>query len=149
MSVSGIEEVNKMLTEVPKVVVARGFVKALEASINVFATELEFKTPVQLKEEGGELIVEGGDLKGSIKTQVRLDSALRGGTAGVGYGSRTYIANWVEYGHRAVGHKPDKKLLKIGRVKAHPFIRPTFDAKANAAVEAFGDTLVNVLRGVL
>ena len=51
---------------------------------------------------------------------------------------------WVEYGHAMVGHRPGKKDL--GTIPPHPFMRPGFDASADAAVDAFAESLAATLR---
>jgi hypothetical protein len=59
------------------------------------------------------------------------------GTAGqvkVGFGKEGHKAMWVELGHRMVTHKPD--LKEIGKVPAHPFMRPGFDASRTEARNA-------------
>lgn len=146
IKVTGIEEVQRMLAEAPKSLVARGYVKALQAGINVFRDELELHTPIRLAFEGEDLVVAGGDLKSALTTAITLDSQFRGGVAAVGYGKLGYIALWVEYGHRMVGHKPGKKVLKNSPVPPHPWMRPAFDTKADAALEAFAGSLAATLK---
>lgn len=147
IKITGIEEVQRMLREAPKNVVARGYLKALEAGINVFRDELELRTPIRLEYDGEDLMVEGGDLKGALMTAITLDSNFRGGVAAVGYGKLGYIANMVEYGHRMVGHKPKKNVLKNSPVRPYPFMRPAFDTKADAAIDAFANALTGALQG--
>ena len=147
IKVTGITEVQKMLAEAPKSVVARGFLKALDAGAKVFEQELEIRTPVLVSalmtvaEKGKH---HPGDLRRALMSLVTLDSQFRGGEAAVGYGKQGFIANFVEYGHRMVTHKPGKK--HIGQVPAHPFMRPTFDAKADAALDAFAESLIGTLK---
>jgi hypothetical protein len=155
IKVTGIAEVQKMLAEAPKSVVARGYLKALDAGIKVFEAYLELKTPIRLGFEGEDLMVQGGDLKAALVSQVELDSQFRGGIAAVGYGKLGYIANFVEYGHRIV--KPggryvnsrgkSRKGTVTGQVPAYPFMRPAFDTQADAALDAFCESLIETLKG--
>lgn len=132
VKITGIEEVQKMLAEAPKNVVQLGYGRALTAGINVFAGALASRTPVR-----------SGKLAASLVIAVEVDSDARGGAAAVGFGKQGHVANWVEYGHRMVGHAPNKK--ETGAVLPHPFMRPAFDASADEALQAFQDSLVTTL----
>jgi HK97 gp10 family phage protein len=133
-----------MFENAPKILQLAAYQKALQAGANVFMDELEAKTPIQLRLSGGDLFVEGGNLKAAIMSVVTLDTGARGGMAQVGFGKLGRVANWVEYGHRMVGHKPGKKAQ--GNVPAHPFMRPAFDASVDRAVEAFAKSIENAVR---
>ncbi len=161
MTITGIEEVQRMLTEAPKSVVARGYVKALGAGIGVIRAELDIHTPIQASEiytaaQKGDN--HPGDLKRALATEVVLDSRFRGGIATLGYGNQSRIAGWVEWGHRLVrkgGTYTDSRGRKrkgtvTGFVPAHPWMRPGFDASADEAIAAFANSLEQTLReGVL
>lgn len=133
IKITGLEDVQRYLDEAPQNVVRKGFQKALAASIGVLKGELQLRTPV-----------DRGELRAAIRSRVKVDSDARGGIASLGFGKQSHVANWVEYGHRMVGHKPGKKL--IGQVPAHPFVRPTFDAAADRAVEAFAASFSDSVR---
>lgn len=127
-----------MLADAPKEIVAAGYVKALNAAANVIADALEIHTPVKAEDTGG--LLDKGVLRESLMTEVQLDSQLRGGTARIGFGKNGFVALWVEYGHRMVSHKSGGKK-QIGEVRPHPFMRPTADASAEAAIQAFANSL--------
>lgn len=160
ITITGIEEVQKMLAAAPKSVVARGYAKALGAGIGVIRAELDIRTPV-LASDLHTVAVKGGkhpgDLKRALMTEVELDSNFRGGVAAAGYGKLGYIANMVEYGHRIVragfyvnSRGKRRKGTVTGNVPPHPFMRPAFDISADEAVEAFANSLATTLReGVL
>lgn len=136
VTVTGVADVQKFLAEAPKTIVMAGFAKALRAGINVIAAELYSATP---ERDEGMRDENEPHLKDRLDTEVIVDTQGRGGYAGVGFGKETHRANWVEYGHRMVGHRPDKKHL--GFVPPHPFIRPTFDKTADKAIEAFAESI--------
>jgi hypothetical protein len=144
ITVSGLDESIKMLSDAPRDVVARGFLRAFEAAGDVIIGELWPRVPIDLKAAMN--AAHGG--KGALVTQldsfIELDSQFRGGTMEIGFGPLGHIALWNEYGHRMVGHKPKKK--EIGEVPAHPFMRPAFDASAEAAIDAFANALTEYLR---
>ena len=146
MEVIGLTETLAMLDALPKSVVLAGYSKALHAAAKVIEDELDLRTPIQLAVEGGDLIVQGGELKAAIMHEVTLDSNYRGGYAEVGFGRQGYKANLVEYGHRMVGHRPERKQLRgprtpDGMVRPYPFMRPTTEAAHEAAVNAFANSL--------
>lgn len=145
IQITGLAEVQRMLAEAPKTVVATAYLKALQAGANVIADELESRTPIKAEDVGG--LLDKGVLRESVMIAVEIDSDLRGGQAEVGFGKNGYVAMWVEYGHRMVGHKPNKKLK--GTVKANPFMRQTAAVSADRAIAAFQDELVAQLKGNL
>jgi hypothetical protein len=141
--ITGLEDVQRMLDDAPRDLVARGFLKALQASADVIAEEVGVRTPIKSEDTGG--LLERGELRASLRTDVQLDSQFRGGVARVGFGKAGAIANWIEWGHRLVGHKSSGKKL-IGEVKARPFLRPAFDSSADAAVDAFARSLEQTVK---
>jgi HK97 gp10 family phage protein len=103
--------------------------KAVQAGINVMAEEVLARTPTDT-----------GLLKQSIQTTVKVEKEGGAAIGAVGFGWQSHIARWIEFGHRIVGHKPNKK--DTGKhVPARPFMRPGFDASKNKAVEAFTETM--------
>lgn len=142
IAIEGIDEVTKFLQEAPALVVANGFLKALNAAARPIEIELAVRTPI------GPISAEiENRLAESQVTETVLDSQLRGGFTEVGFGKQSNVANWVEFGHRMVTHKPGKK--EVGSVPAHPFIRPAFEASAEAAVDAFAESLSETIRETL
>ncbi len=144
LRITGLEQVQRALTGSPAKVV-RAFAVALDRAAGVIAAAVEERIP-----EGPE-----GLLKQSIRVQVEVDTAKRGGIASVGFTSepnerngapQDAVALWVEVGHRMVTHKPDSK--QVGNVPAHPFMRPAFDSAADRAIEVFAETLISQLTEV-
>jgi hypothetical protein len=136
--VLGLQEALQLLTDAPLNVSLLGFSRAGRAAINVVAAGLVERTPIG---EGATR----GDLVRSLKVGVTVDTAARGVTAYTGFdGEQGAIAYAVEYGHELLSHE----FKLIGQVPEHPFIRPTFDATADAAVQVFADTLTSELKKI-
>ena len=134
VQITGIAEVQKMLREAPKLIVANAFHRALVAADNVIQAELAIREP------HGQLTADNkATLAESRTSLIELDSQFRGGVLNIGYGKQGFVAGWVEFGHKMVGHKPGLKLL--GTVVPHAFMRPSFDASADKAIEAFANAL--------
>ena len=150
MTVTGLAEVQAMLRDAPRHIVAAGFARAGRAAADVFVAELEVRTPVRTEalwndETFSEFKDQtGGDLKAALMSEVLLDSQFRGVHVAVGFGKQGHVANWVEYGHKMVTHKPAKK--EVGFVSAHPFMRPAFEAAGDRAIDAFVESLSEAVR---
>jgi HK97 gp10 family phage protein len=150
ITVTGVEEVKQFLAEAPKTLVATGFLRALQAGGEVIRAAVEARTPVGgeklwNEETFSEIATTGGALIQGLTMDVNLDSNFQGGIARIGFTrEQAHVANWVEFGHRMVGHKPKKKLL--GQVEPHPFMRPALAESANAAIEAFGESMLETIR---
>ncbi|MBZ5621457.1 MAG: hypothetical protein LAQ69_22435 [Acidobacteriia bacterium] len=142
--VEGLEETLSMLDGLPKALVLGGYNKAFHAAAGVIERELDARVPIRLEYEGKDLMVAGGALKGALMFIVTLDSNYRGGIVAVGFGKLGYIANFVEYGHRMVTHKPG--LKEVGFVPAYPFMRPAADAAHEPSVDAFARSLAGTVR---
>jgi HK97 gp10 family phage protein len=141
-TIEGADEVVKLLQSAPRVVVATGFLKALQAGAKPIVDQLEARTP---ERDEGERNEETPHLKDNITVDIQLDSQFRGGFADIGFGKLGYIANFVEYGHRMLTH--DEK--EIGKIEPKPFMRPAAEAAAEAAIDAFADALTTELSGTL
>jgi len=141
--IEGLEEVQQMLAGAPRVIVGTAFARALKAGATVIEEALVARTPVREIRSGGD--IDEPALIENLKVDITLDADLRGGTAEIGFGKAGYVANLVEYGHRMVSHEGKQ----LGSVQPHPFMRPAAELSADAAIEAFGDTLVETLRGQL
>ena len=135
MVVTGLNECVHMMEDAPKNVVALGYARALNAAMFVVAEAVISRTPVK-----------HGDLAKALVINVKVDapSSAKGGVAALGFGKQDHVAMWLEYGHTMVGHKPGKKYL--GDIPPRPFMRPGFDASADAAVDAFAESLAATLR---
>ena len=135
ITVTGLNECVQMMEDAPGNIVALGYARATNAAMNVVAEAVISRTPV-----------EHGDLAKALVINVKVDPppSAKGGAAELGFGKQDHIAMWVEYGHAMVGHRPGKKDL--GTIPPHPFMRPGFDASADAAVDAFAESLAATLR---
>jgi hypothetical protein len=148
LRITGLEQVQRALQELPVEIVTVGFAKALNASAGVIAGAVETIA-------AGMPEYSDTPLSEHVVINVEVDGNRRGGTATVGFDKsadeRTGIpqdlkAYLVEYGHLMVTHKPDKKV--VGIVHPKPFMRPAFEASADRAVEVFAETLIDSLSEV-
>ena len=128
ITVKGVEDTCKGLDQLPRSMVKHAFAKALAATSVPVVRALQARTPKLT-----------GDLVEHITTEISIDAQGRGGRADTGFGKEGWKARLVEYGHRMVGHKPDKK--EVGVVAPHPFMGPATVDAAEASVEAFDESL--------
>jgi HK97 gp10 family phage protein len=127
--VEGIEAVCANLDRMPARLVKGAYAKALSAAAVPIVEALIPRIPVRT-----------GDLAAHLVTDVEINAEGKGGYVQIGFGKRSYIARWLEYGHREVGHKP--RLTFNGKfVSARPFMRPATETAAEAAVKAFADSI--------
>jgi HK97 gp10 family phage protein len=133
ITISGVDEIQALLRRAPARVVRNSMARALAAAAVPVVRALEPRIPVDT-----------GDLAKHLMTDIAIDADGRGGTAQIGFGKEGWKARLVEYGHRELGHEPDKKDL--GTVAHHPFMGPAAMASADAAVEAFTEVLSESLR---
>ncbi len=159
VKITGLEEVNKMLTDAPSEIVRKGFRKALLAAAVPMERALRARTPVsnaiiRWDDEGFREFEDhshSGELKADLKTWVRLSSRYTGregspgigGTVDVGFRKYAYVAGWLEFGHRMVGHEPKK--TELGVAAPRPFMRPAAGASASDAIQAFEDSLIETV----
>jgi HK97 gp10 family phage protein len=138
ITISGLDEAIELLDKAPKNIVMLGYARAARAAMNVVAAGLAVKTPIQ---KGA--AKSSGDLAKALKIDVTVDSSARGVAAYVGFaGEQATVAYALEYGHTIVTHEGKR----LGEAPAHPFMRPAFDGSADAAVEAFADSLAETLK---
>ena len=133
MVVTGLKECIEMVEDAPKNIVMLGYARALAAGIYVIAEAVVSRAPV-----------ETGDMVKALAIDIEIDQARLNGMAAMGVAKQDHVAMWVEYGHRMVGHRPGKKVL--GDVPPHPFMRPGFAASAEAAIDAFIESLSATLK---
>lgn len=125
IEIDGVEEVAELFRNAPKESIPSALLKALSEAGRVIEEYMAGRTPDKT-----------GELLANLDISVTLDSDFRGGYAEIGFsGEQGHVARFVEFGHRMVGHKPDKKLL--GQVEPHPFMRPAADASAEEALDVF------------
>lgn len=152
IDVEGIEECCADLLRVKATVCGLAIAKGLAAAGAVIEEEVRQRTPVYREElvaggGGGQSTSakEYGLLIDDLKTQITLDAGYRGGFAEIGFRKLAYIANFLEFGHRMVGHGKSKERrgglsirdFGIGQVPANPFMRTAADVAAERAIAAF------------
>jgi hypothetical protein len=146
LRITGLEQVQKRLREAAPTLVIKTFAKALDRASGVMAAEVE------LRAEGHPDSGSDTRLAEHVIIKTEIDTRARGGVSTVGYDSsldeRTGIPQdlkgyLVEYGHRMVTHKPEKK--EVGHVPAYPIMRPAFDSSADNAIEVFAETVIDGL----
>jgi Bacteriophage HK97-gp10, putative tail-component len=91
-----------------------------------------------------------GALKSDIGLRVGWDKKTGGLTAFIGPGKYSRnVAEWVEFGHaivrggRFMNWGRRGKGQQVGRVKAHPFLRPALDLSEDEAIAAFKAVVVS------
>jgi hypothetical protein len=115
----------------------KALAKSLRAGINVIGNEIVRNTP-QLT----------GELRLAAGINVQTDPNKPSGFAVFGFGKMGYLAYWLEYGHKIVGHIPKK--TDTGKVVApNPFMRVALDSKAEEASDAFASTMRSELKDVI
>jgi len=119
----GTEEA--LLQAGPKIA-KRLFRRALKSVGEVWKTALRGKVPV-----------DSGDLRESIDYIVKLSPKQDSGTVTVGPTYDGVYGMFVEFG------------LQVKKYVFHPFMRPTFDATAEAVIKVFADGLREDLEDAL
>jgi HK97 gp10 family phage protein len=129
--IEGIEQVIQNLKNMPELAVKNAFGKALTASAVPIVENLKTNTPVDT-----------GKLQRHAMSIVEIDRDGKGGKLSVGFGKKYgKLARLIEYGHRIIGHKPNK-VDKGKTVPSKPFMRQTFAQSQNAATEAFTNRML-------
>jgi hypothetical protein len=133
IEIEGIEEVLRDLTSASPAVAGVGVTLVLNAAAKVIQDAIRARTPVRAVRVGGD--AEYPSLIQTLKSKVTIDSNYRGGIAEVGFWKQSYVAEWLEYGHRIVGHGKSKEARVVhGMVAPHPFMRPAAEAATERAV---------------
>ena len=126
----GLTDVEKALTEASPKLARRSLRNALKTGITVIQDAIDERTPVKT-----------GELKENLQSSVSINKDLKGGRATVNFGDKGYIARFVELGHKIVVGGSKKNGKHIGDVAPHPFMRPAYEESAEAAIEAFAESL--------
>ena len=130
--IEGLNELLATVESLPKNIANKALRKGLEAGATVMGKEVQARVPVGPASKRNEAY---GHLRDSVGIAVTIPRDGFHGFGNVGFGDKDYLAKWVEFGHRQIGHKPGKKDL--GFVGAHPMLRPAFDASSEPAFDAF------------
>jgi hypothetical protein len=137
IKITGLAEVQRMLREAPPKVAFIGLGRALHAAGTEFAGAIYHACP-ETEEGARSGQAADGDIP-HLQDELQLDVYMYadGGKAQVHFGKLDYLAAWLEFGHRRVGHKPGMKLL--GFQKPDPFVRRAADESAENAIAVFVD----------
>lgn len=131
IDIQGIPEVVAYLDKLPVLVVKVTFRESLKAACEVLMAAIRPRIPEPpLKPRKG-----SSPLSTALQYRTQVDPEGRGGSASIGFGKQGPLANWLETGHRMVGHRP--KLKMLGFVRPFPFLRPAFQASYQEAIDAF------------
>ena len=124
MNISGLNETLALLDAIPARVMKEAIEPALIAACAPMVQALASATPVKTS-----------TLINHLMFGVEINEQTGRAVAQVGFGKLGYVARFVEFGHREVGHKPN--LKEYGNVKPHPFMRQAFADSVDAATDAF------------
>lgn len=121
LRVRGLEEVIAKLNKIDANLTGKSLAEAVRASAKVVEDEIRNRAPFDPGHRAGK----GPHMRDTISSKVSA-SDLTKVTVTTGPNSKLW---WlVEYGHKS----PNEKTTP-----AHPFIRPAFEASADAAIETF------------
>lgn len=145
--IEGADEVKNFLSQLDQDVQTTIMRAGLRDAGEVVKGAIQERAPIKkLQAAGGRLPPEA--IKNDL--HVRISGKFGRLMAVVEFGKYTFfVARWVEYGHRLVKGKSNKKVgpgKVIGQVEEHPFIRPAFESSVSAAVEAFANRVGDEVR---
>jgi len=147
ITISGMDEIVRFFDEEPKEMRTKVLGKALQAAAEPIKTAVRAETPEsEIPRAGEPVLQEGGTytvqlydhLKDAVVAVVGVTD--QGGNASIGFGSMGFIARFLEYGHRIIGHAP-RHVDKGGFVAGKPFMRPALANSSEAAVDAFAEVI--------
>lgn len=155
--VNGVENVQGKLNLLAETVRTDATRAAVRAGANVIKEEMVLRAPVLDRKTAQSNALEPGSLRNGIGVSMKkvVDSSV---TALVGANKTvSHVARFVEYGHvlvrggtrRLIGKRVRGSGKIIGHVPAHPFLRPAFDSKAAACLEAMQAELAEQVRKVV
>jgi HK97 gp10 family phage protein len=130
---------------------------AVRAAAGVIQHAIEEKAPLLDDKTAESTAQEPGAMKHGIEIRMK---AQKDGFIQAEIGPKnqlSHVAYWVEFGHFLVkgGYLSDKrgKLQghghRVGEVGEHPFIRPATDESADAAVQAYANSMAEWLKGMV
>jgi hypothetical protein len=144
------------MADLPASIVTVAFGTAMDQATGVIAGQVEQRA-ARLPDASDTPLAE------HVITTVEVDSQNRFAVGTISFDSsadeRTGIpqdlkALLVEYGHRMIGHEPNKEQIAGpntpgGEVVPHPFLRPAVEDSWEQAVRVFGETLIDGLSGIV
>jgi HK97 gp10 family phage protein len=134
--VRGSQDLRSRLQAVGREVATKVTTQALEAGAAVIKTAVEAETPRQ-----------SGKLASGLTSSLIVAPSGTSGEARIGFGNEDYKARWLEFGHRLVKGK-GAKAKQVGRVSAHPFMRPAYETSKNEAEAAVAAMIRNDIQTV-
>lgn len=152
-SITGGQELDAFLRTLPDNIQKNILRSGLRAGAKVYLNDLKQRIPVAPPNSESEQLY--GDYEGALRDSARITAKVKDGvaTASVKVGGKTKRGASVFYAHMVeFGTKPHKIKARRGRTllfrgvfvkeidhpgaKAQPFMRPSFDGTAGAAIEA-------------
>jgi HK97 gp10 family phage protein len=130
LNVTGIDQVCANLDKLPDAIQKQVMAQALAAAAVPVAEALEAAAPVRT-----------GKLKASLKTDLALAKSGKGGRVQIGFGKQGFVARMLEFGHRMIGHLPNKVESTTSPVKPEPFMRTAATESMPKALEAFAESV--------
>jgi len=152
IQIRGLEDVKRAFRDLPKEVAQKALRGALLDGAEVLRKEAQRRAPVRpfwppKRDKSGRVRLPGA-LRASIVKRARPRG--RNGadmTVSVGATKNVFYWHFVEFGHRLVSGR-GKSSKTIGQVRGRPYLKPSFDAAAPAAVNRviarLGPQIVNI-----
>jgi hypothetical protein len=156
VKITGLQEAIADLSRYNNFQAAGALTKGLNAAGDVLFNEVARKTPVRALTEATGGLVSPGDLRNSLKKEVILSNDLTGGSISIWHNGYGWLVGWLEYGHKMIGHKPEKRQLYGPRTpegfvvpggveRAYPFMRTAVDEVGEQAISAFVEAINDVM----
>src|ERR1700761_1656564 len=142
----GLSAFNSNMTELAGPGIERIVRRAMREGGRVVQAAITEAAPVRPSLPSGTALPVGA-LKNDIEVHVikEQDGSI---SALIAPGKLTqHVARWVEYGHEMVVGGRKGKGKSVGRVEAHPFIRPAFEASESAAQDAIAMSIASAFGG--
>lgn len=139
--ITGLVETQRMIVEYPGELTRSGLAAALVAGSSVIQSALKDNAPREERIPGKQY--EFAPLLDSLVTDIQVNQTAMFGIAETGFGDAGPVALWDEYGHRIVTHSGRDTGIST---QPNPFMRRTTDQCADAAIDAFCNSLLGTLR---
>lgn len=138
ISTVGLRELQERMKRMEVAIEPRDVTPILIAAVNLIRDQ----ALINLRGLG--IKVKTGNLEKSLITRASKSSTVASAWTKAGDKNRAPHAHLIEYGHRIVGRKPDKK--DTGKmVTARPFFRPAVDAMRKRVRDMISDGIVKLL----
>jgi hypothetical protein len=134
VKITGLDEVNRVLGELP-ITISRAIMReAITESLEIMKDEMAIRAP-RLKEgvklgKGGRVIREAGELSSGMAINLKIKSDLEA-HAEVGYSQDVWWGWWAEMG-------------RLGK-SAQPFMAPAYEATKEAVLARFVKACVRII----